>query len=41
MIDMNIPRFLATARAYLLGLMPAPQRLPATLPVTISRRPGR
>lgn len=37
MIDMNITQFLATARAYLLGLIPAQQRALATIP----QRPGR
>ena len=36
-IDMNITKFLATARAYLFGLIPA--RQPAL--IAIPRRPGR
>lgn len=37
MIDMNIKQFLATARAYLLGLIPPQQPALATIPLRRSR----
>lgn len=37
MIDMNIKQFLATARAYLLGLIPTQQPALATIPLRRSR----
>ncbi len=38
MIDMNIKEFLATARYYLLGLIPAKQPALATIPLRQVRR---